>query len=80
MPQSCWDWPVNCHRRPRGATDSTPRASNILEGRGLEWRNNWAPAINFQITHIGTTIGTTLSIPADLAGEYAVILFYRGIW
>ena len=29
---------------------------------------------------IGTTIGTTLSIPADLAGEYAVILFYRGIW
>jgi peroxiredoxin len=24
--------------------------------------------------------GATLSIPADLAGEYAVILFYRGIW
>jgi peroxiredoxin len=24
--------------------------------------------------------GVTLNIPADLAGEYAVVLFYRGIW
>ncbi|HEY7321245.1 MAG TPA: hypothetical protein VIE89_27075 [Candidatus Binatia bacterium] len=24
--------------------------------------------------------GRTLSIPQDLSGEYAVIIFYRGIW
>ena len=24
--------------------------------------------------------GGTLNIPADLKGEYAVIIFYRGIW
>jgi peroxiredoxin len=24
--------------------------------------------------------GGTLSIPQDLRGEYAVIIFYRGIW
>ena len=26
------------------------------------------------------TDGRTLSIPADLKGEYAVIIYYRGIW
>ena len=26
------------------------------------------------------TDGGTLSIPQDLRGEYAVIIFYRGIW
>lgn len=29
---------------------------------------------------IPTTGGRTLNIPADLAGEYAVIIFYRGVW
>jgi peroxiredoxin len=24
--------------------------------------------------------GRTIDIPADLTGEYAVIIFYRGIW
>jgi peroxiredoxin len=38
------------------------------------------PGDQFPNYTIGTTIGTTLSIPADFAGEYAVILFYRGIW
>ena len=38
------------------------------------------PGDQFPNYTIETTIGTTLSIPADLAGEYAVILFYRGSW
>ena len=29
---------------------------------------------------VPTTDGQTLSIPTDLKGEYAVIIFYRGIW
>jgi peroxiredoxin len=29
---------------------------------------------------IPTTGGDTLNIPADLAGQYAVIIFYRGVW
>ena len=29
---------------------------------------------------IPTTHGDTLIIPADLADEYAVIIFYRGVW
>ena len=27
-----------------------------------------------------TTDGRTLNIPADLKGDYAVIIFYRGVW
>ncbi len=26
------------------------------------------------------TDGRTMTFPADLSGEYAVIIFYRGIW
>jgi peroxiredoxin len=26
------------------------------------------------------TDGRTLNIPSDLKGEYAVIIYYRGIW
>jgi peroxiredoxin len=26
------------------------------------------------------TDGPALNIPADLRGEYAVIIFYRGVW
>jgi peroxiredoxin len=29
---------------------------------------------------VAVTDGTTLNIPDDLRGEYAVIIFYRGIW
>jgi peroxiredoxin len=29
---------------------------------------------------VPTVNGATLHIPADLNGEYAVIIFYRGIW
>jgi peroxiredoxin len=29
---------------------------------------------------VPTTDGRTLNISADLKGEYAVIIFYRGIW
>jgi peroxiredoxin len=29
---------------------------------------------------VPVTDGRILNIPADLTGEYAVIIFYRGIW
>ncbi|MGH7853210.1 MAG: hypothetical protein ACREP3_07195 [Candidatus Binatia bacterium] len=29
---------------------------------------------------VSTASGGTLNIPADIKGEYAVIIFYRGIW
>ncbi|MEE9568397.1 MAG: hypothetical protein V3W37_03335 [Candidatus Binatia bacterium] len=29
---------------------------------------------------VNTVDGKTLKIPQDLAGEYAVLLFYRGGW
>jgi peroxiredoxin len=39
-----------------------------------------APGEQFPNYDVPTVDGSTLSIPADLKGEYAVILFYRGIW
>lgn len=29
---------------------------------------------------VPTTDGRVMNLPADLQGEYAVIIFYRGIW
>jgi len=29
---------------------------------------------------VSLTDNRTLNIPADLTGEYSVIIFYRGIW
>jgi peroxiredoxin len=40
----------------------------------------FGPGDPFPNYTVRITTGATLSIPADLAGEYAVILFYRGIW
>ena len=36
---------------------------------------DWFP--NFTVP---VTDGRTLNLPADLTGEYTVIIFYRGIW
>ena len=38
------------------------------------------PGDPFPNYHIQAAVGRTLSIPQDLDGEYAVIIFYRGIW
>ena len=38
------------------------------------------PGDNFPDYTVPTTDGRKLNIPADLKGEYAVIIFYRGIW
>jgi peroxiredoxin len=35
------------------------------------------PFPNFDVP---TADGRTLNIPGDLKGEYAVIIYYRGIW
>jgi hypothetical protein len=38
------------------------------------------PGDPFPHYRVPTANGRTLNIPADLTGEYAVIIFYRGIW
>jgi peroxiredoxin len=38
------------------------------------------PGDSFPSYKVETTDGRTLDIPGDLTGEYAVIIFYRGIW
>jgi peroxiredoxin len=38
------------------------------------------PGDLFPTYTVPITDGGTLNIPADLAGEYAVIIFYRGVW
>ena len=38
------------------------------------------PGGRFPSYTVALTDGTKLNIPEDLQGEYAVIIFYRGIW
>ena len=38
------------------------------------------PGDKFPNFVVPTADGKTLNLPADLNGEYAVIIFYRGIW
>ena len=38
------------------------------------------PGDEFPNYKVSTANGDTLNLPADLKGEYAVILFYRGLW
>lgn len=38
------------------------------------------PGDPFPPYKVPTVNGGELNIPADIKGEYAVILFYRGIW
>ena len=38
------------------------------------------PGDSFPNYIVPTADGRTLNLPADLKGEYAVIIFYRGLW
>jgi len=38
------------------------------------------PGEPFPEFKVPTVSGSTLSIPNDLTGDYAVIIYYRGIW
>jgi peroxiredoxin len=38
------------------------------------------PGDPFPAYTVKTVDGTTLTVPQDLAGEYVVLLFYRGHW
>jgi peroxiredoxin len=38
------------------------------------------PGDQFPNYSVQVVDGRTLNIPQDLRGEYAVIIFYRGIW
>ena len=38
------------------------------------------PGDRFPSYTVALTDGRKLNIPEDLQGEYAVIIFYRGIW
>jgi len=35
---------------------------------------------NFPEYTVQTTDGRTMNIPKDLHGDYAVVIFYRGVW
>jgi peroxiredoxin len=38
------------------------------------------PGDLFPKYQLRTADGGSLNVPADLTGEYAVIIFYRGVW
>ena len=38
------------------------------------------PGDAFPEFNVPTVDGQTLNIPNDLKGEYAVVIYYRGIW
>ena len=38
------------------------------------------PGDPFPSYSVRVTDGKTLTIPQDLTGEYAIIIFYRGVW
>jgi peroxiredoxin len=38
------------------------------------------PGDPFPAYDVSTVSGGGLSLPADLRGEYAVVIFYRGVW
>ena len=38
------------------------------------------PGDPFPVFDVNLTDGRTLKLPMDLKGEYAVIIYYRGIW
>ena len=38
------------------------------------------PGDAFPVFDVNLTDGRTLKLPTDLKGEYAVIIYYRGIW
>ncbi len=38
------------------------------------------PGDSFPNYNVATAAGGRLNIPTDLEGDYAVIIFYRGIW
>lgn len=38
------------------------------------------PGDSFPEYTVQLTDGGTLTIPQDLGGEYAVIIYYRGVW
>ena len=42
--------------------------------------NQLLPGHRFPSYRVETVDGHILNIPEDLAGEYAVIIFYRGVW
>ena len=39
--------------------------------------NSGDPFPEYQVQ---TTAGQTLRLPQDLTGDYAVLIFYRGVW
>jgi len=63
----------------RGATFSA-----LLTSKYLRKKQDMAKQLNpgdaFPNYGVPLVSGGTLTIPADIKGEYAVIIFYRGIW
>jgi hypothetical protein len=61
------------------ATESALAASTNSK-KGNRMAKQLGPGDPFPNYTVLTVNGGTLNIPTGLSGEYAVIVFYRGIW
>ena len=57
-----------------------PHGAHLTNSKGRRMAKQLGPGDPFPNYTVPTVDGATLNIPADLNGEYAVIIFYRGIW
>ncbi len=77
-PPNCW---ALADRRVACQIGTESRVQNIetVEGE-IIMAKQLNPGDQFPNYKVQLTDGRTLNIPQDLRGEYAVIIFYRGIW
>jgi peroxiredoxin len=52
----------------------------VIEKDIVRMAKQLGPGDRFPNYTVPTTDGRTINIPADLTGEYAVVIFYRGVW
>ena len=70
-PPSYWAWrtSINSAVQPAVNASKVTRMAKQLN-----------PGDTFPTFKVNLTDGGTLNLPADLKAEYAVIIYYRGIW
>jgi hypothetical protein len=53
---------------------------DVIVEKEIPMAKQLLPGESFPSYTVQTVDGRSLDIPADLTGEYAVIIFYRGVW
>lgn len=56
------------------------RPPDTVQGKVVLVAKQLNPGDPFPSFNVNLTDGRTLNLPNDLTGEYAVIIYYRGIW